>query len=75
MGLTLRYFIQFCRNWPIGSWKEDFLKCFTINGHDSHLSHMTSIMLFVISLFLKASIQNLVEIGPGVSEKSKFKFL
>ena len=36
---------KFHRNQPNGSLKEDVLSDFTIYGHDSHLGHVTSIML------------------------------
>ena len=64
---------KFRRNWPTSSWKEDFLKCFTIYGHGSHLGHVNSIVLMYFR-FIVPYLQNLVENGPVVSEKSKFKF-
>ena len=67
---------KFRRNWPTGSWKEDFLSLYTIYGSSSHLSHVTSIKLmnfhFLVSKRLKAYIQTLAKNGPVVSEKSKF---
>ena len=36
---------KFYQNRPSDSRKEDFLKCFTMYGHGSHLGHVTSIML------------------------------
>ena len=61
------------RNRPTGSWKEEFLSVNTIYGHGSHLSHVTSIMLMNFHFLVhKAYLQNLVENGPVVSEKSKF---
>ena len=40
-----------------------------------HLGHVTSIMLiFLISMYPKAYIQNLVKGGPVVSEKAGFNF-
>ena len=70
---------KFRRNRPAGSGKEDFRRVFTIYGHGSHLGHVTSIMSschqIFISLYLKAFIQNLVQIGTVVSEKILFEFL
>ena len=52
---------------------KNILKCFTICGHFSHLSHVTSINEFSFPCTLKLTcIQNFVENGPVVSEKSKF---
>ena len=52
--------------------EKKILRGFTIYGLDGHLGHVTSIMLiFFISMNLKACIQNLVENGPVVSEKNK----
>ena len=49
---------------------------FTIYGHGGHLGHMTaSCHQILISLYLKAFIQNLVHIGTVVSEKIQFEFL
>ena len=49
---------------------------FTIYGHFGHLGHVTSIMSsIIISLYLKAFIQNLVQNGTVVSEKIRFEFL
>ena len=42
---------------------------FTIYGHSSHLGHVN-----FIKLYLQAYIQNKVENGPVVSEKSKLNF-
>ena len=52
---------------------EVFLHC-TIYGHGGHLCHVTSITVKkkIISMYLKAYIQNLVKNGPVVSEKSQF---
>ena len=67
---------KFHRNRTNGSLKQDFLSIYTIYGHGSHLGHVTSIMLINFSFpCTKNSIQNLVENGPVVSEKSKFQFL
>ena len=33
------------RNRPTGSWKQDILSIYTIDGHGSYLGHNTSIML------------------------------
>ena len=40
-------------------------------GHGGHLGHVTRI----ISLYLKAFIQNFVQIGTVLSEKIQFEFL
>ena len=66
---------MFHRNRPTGSGKQDFLSIYIIYGHGSNLGHVTSIMLIFISSYPKNYIQNLVENGPLVSEKSKFQFL
>ena len=48
----------------------------TIYGRGSHLGHVTSIMSSdFISLYLKAFIQSLDQIGTVVSEKIQFEFL
>ena len=45
-------------------------------GHGGHLGHVTSIMsLDFHFLYLKAFIQNLVQISTVVSEKIRFEFL
>ena len=63
---------KFRENWPAGS-GEDFFKVFTIYGHGGHLGHVTSIKSNIFnSMYLKAYIQNLVQNGPVVSEKSVF---
>ena len=52
------------------------MKVLTIYGHGGHLGHVTRIIVkIVISLYLKAFIQNLVQNGPVVSEKIRFEFL
>ena len=67
---------KFRGNRPAGSTEEDFRRIFTIYGRVSHLGHVTSIMLSIfISLYPKAFIQNLVQIGTVVSEKIQFEFL
>ena len=67
---------KFRGNRPAGSTDEDFRRIFTIYGRVGHLGHVTSIMLSdFISLYLKAFIQNLVQIGTVVSEKIQFEFL
>ena len=46
---------------------------FTIYGHGGHLGHVTSIISKIfISMYLNAYIQNLVQNGQVVSEKSVF---
>ena len=52
------------------------MKGFTIYGSGGHLSYVTSIIHQIfISLYLKAFIQSLGQIGTVVSEKIKFEFL
>ena len=61
---------KFSGNRPAGSTEEDFRRIFTIYGRVGHLGHVTSIMYQIfISLYPKAFIQNLVQIGTVVSEK------
>ena len=57
--------------------KKNFKGFFTIYGRGCHLGHVTSIMSsdFLISLYLKAFIQSLIQIGTVVSEKIQFEFL
>ena len=47
--------IKFRQNRLTGSQKEDFLSLNTINGHGSHLDHVTSVMLmnfdFLVHVF------------------------
>ena len=67
---------KFHGNRPAGSGEKDFWRVFTIYGHGSHHGHVTSIMSSdVISLYLKAFIQSLVQIDTVVSEKILFEFL
>ena len=66
---------KFCGDRPAGSRVEDFLRVFTIYVHGGHLGQVTSIMSSGFFLYLKALIQNLVQIGTLVSEKNKFEFL
>ena len=67
---------KFHQNQPSGCWKEDFISVLTIYGHDSHLCHVTSIMLMnFISLSLQAYIQNLAENGPVVTDKTSSSFI
>ena len=55
---------------------EDFLRVFTIYGHGGHLGlGPASCHQIFIALYLKAFIQNLVQIGTVVSEKIGFEFL
>ena len=64
---------KFRENWPSYSGEEDFFKVFTIYGHGGHLGHVTSIISKIfISMYIKAYMQNLVQNGPVVSEKSVF---
>ena len=56
--------------------KKIFEVLFIIYRHGGHLGHVTRIMLKkIISLYLKAFIQNLVQNGPVVFEKIRFEFL
>ena len=56
--------------------KKIFEGFFTIYGCGGHLGHVTSIMSSeLITLHLKAFIQNLVQIGTVVFEKIQFEFL
>ena len=64
---------KFRENWPTGIGEEYFFQCFTIYGHGGHLCHVTSIISNIfISMYLRGYIQNLVQNGPVVSEKSVF---
>ena len=52
---------------------EDFLRDFNINGHGSHLGHVTSIRSSNFNFLVpKSFLTNLVQNGPFVSEKSQF---
>ena len=54
---------KFCGNRPVGFRVEDFITVYTIYGRGGHLGQVTSIMSSdFISLYLKAFIQNLVQI-------------
>ena len=69
---------KFCENRPAGSGLEDFRRVFTIYGRGGHLGHVTSIMssdFHFLVPYLKACIQNRVQIGTVVSEKIWFEFL
>ena len=66
---------KFRGNRPAGS-GEDFIRIFPIYGHGGHLGHVTNIMSSdFISLYLKAFIKNLVQIGKVVSETIWFEIL
>ena len=53
--------------------RKDFL--LTIYGHGSHLGHVTIIISkSIISLYLKAYIQNLVKMAKLFPRKSSFNF-
>ena len=65
---------KFLGNQPAVSGEEDFLRVFTIYGRGDHLGHVTSIMSSDFH-YLKAFIQNLVQVGTVVSEKIQFEFL
>ena len=67
---------KFRGNRPAGSGEEYFRKVFTIYGRGGHVGHVTSIMSSDLhSLYLKAFVKNLVQIGTVVSEKIQFEFL
>ena len=56
--------------------KKIFEGFFTIYGRGGHIVHVTSSCHQIfISLYLKAFIQNLVQIGTVVSEKIQYDFL
>ena len=55
--------------------EKNIFKCFTIYGRGGHLGHVTSNMPSDFSLYLKAFIQSLVQIGTVVSEKIQFEIL
>ena len=76
MGLSLPCyipsFVEICLPVP----EKIFEGFFTIYGRGGHLGHVTSIMSSdFISLYLKAFIQNMVQICTAVSEKIQFEFL
>ena len=51
------------------------MKVFTIYRRGGHLGHVTRIMSQIfISMYLKAFIQNMVQICTAVSEKNQFDF-
>ena len=60
---------KFRRNWPTGSWKEDFERIYTMYGHGGHLRHVASILLinfhFNIHLSLKLTYK-MVNTGSAV---------
>ena len=63
-------YTKFRESWPAGFGEEDFFNV-TMYGHGGHLVHVTSIISTIfISLYLNDYIQNLVQNGPVVSEKS-----
>ena len=75
MGFSMLH-TKFRGNRSTGSGKEDCLRVFTIYGRGSHLGHVTSIKLinfhFLICMYLKVYISNLLNNDPVVSEKSIF---
>ena len=77
MGWSPRYYIpSFVEIGTPVPEKKIFEGVFTIYGHGGHLGHVTSIMSSDFHfLYLKAFIQNLVQIGTVVSEKIGFEFL
>ena len=67
---------KFHGNRPAGPAEEGFRRVITIYGPGGDLGHVTSIMSSdFISLYLKAFIQNLIQICTLVSEKIQFNFL
>ena len=67
---------KFCGNRPAGSREEDFEGFLSYMGTAAILVTCTaSCHQIFISLYLKACIQSLVQIGLVVSEKIQFKFL
>ena len=68
--------IKFRRNRPAGSGEEDFLRVLPYMGVVAILvMRPASCHQIFISLYLKAFIQNLVQIGTVVSENIQFEFL
>ena len=54
------------------------MKGFTIYGRGGHLSHVAILVMchqIFITLYLKAFMQNLIQIGTVVSEKIQFELL
>ena len=67
---------SFRGNWPAGSGEEDFKGFLPYIGMVAILvMRPASCQQIFISLYLKACIQNLVQIGTVVSEKIRFEFL
>ena len=67
---------KFRGNRHASSGEEDFLRVFIIYGIGGHLGHVTNILSSDFnSLYLKAFIKHLVQIGTVVSEKIWFEFL
>ena len=64
---------KFRGNRPAGSTEEDFRRISTIYGRVGHRPALC--YQICISLYPKAFIQNLVQIGTVVSEKIQFEFL
>ena len=57
-------------------WRRFLNRFYHIYGHGGHLGHVRSIMSSdLLSLYLKAFIKNLVQIGKEASEKIRFEFL
>ena len=77
MGWSPRYYIRsFMEIGPPVPEKKIFERVLTIYGRGSHLGHVTSIMSSDFHLlYLKAFVENLVQIGIVFSEKIRFKFL
>ena len=70
------YLPSFMKIGPPVPEKKIFEVFFTIFGRGGHLGHVTSIMSQIfLSLYLKAFLQSLVQIGTVVSEKIHFEFL
>ena len=65
---------KFRGNRPASS-GEDFLRVFTIYGHGGHLGHVTSTLSSDFHFLVpEIFIQNLVQIGKVVSEKSGLNY-
>ena len=71
-----RHIPSFVEIGPLVPEKKIFGGVFTIYGRGGHLGHVTSNMSSDFhSLYLKAFVQNLVQIGTVVSEKIQFECL
>ena len=67
---------KFRGNRPTGSGEEGFRRVFTIYGCGGHLGHVTKIMSSDFHfMYLKAFMQNWIQICIAASEKIHFNFL